>query len=166
MSVGCRVTRPAGKLSTTQFPRQRLAGSMTPRALQELGIPECFHKALLQATWATSVYLWALMSVDFICSHSFYTLSNSGTTTQGKPGAEKKNMKLKAFIKSSNMTNTLPLPISFYPAIGVYWSSYTEQELTATVCTVSCTQLTQVHSLHFCLPSCKIILYFRHVLQK
>lgn len=58
-------------------------------------------------------------------------VSNSGTTTQEKLGTNWKNMKWKAFIKSLDMSNSLLFPISFYPTIGVYWSSYTEQELTA-----------------------------------
>lgn len=61
-------------------------------------------------------------------------MSNSGTTTQGKPGAKWKNMKLKAFIKSSNMSNSPLFPISFYRNIGVHWSSYTEKELPVTLC--------------------------------
>lgn len=68
-------------------------------------------------------------------------MSNSGTTTQGKPGAKWKNVKLKAFIKSSDTSNSLLFPISFYPAIGVYWSGYMSRHA------VSCTQLAQIYSL-------------------
>lgn len=88
-------------------------------------------------------------------------MSNSWATTQGKAGAEWKNLRLKTLIKPSDMSSSLFFPIPFLS----YCLCLLEQlQKTRTYCHTmpwpACS--TSIHSLHFCLHCCKIILYLPH----